>query len=272
VVTVHFVTRPPAPELRGAVLRYEGFAQRTDVPVRMRELPCTFVPIIIDLDAGWHISDGTAAPVHLRSFVAGVTDRPVTVEHRGSARCLQIDLSPLAARRLFGLPLRELANACVAVDDVFGSAATEFVERIAGAQNWEDRFTMVDAAISARLAGTEPVDPGVAWALHTLAGSGGTTPIGWIAGELGWSHRRLISRFRDAVGMAPKRVARIQRFERLSALAGRPAMDWAAAAAECGYADQAHLAREVRELAGLTPTDWRAGLVNFVQDAAVTQA
>jgi AraC-like DNA-binding protein len=272
VVDAQFVTRPPAPGLRGAVLRYEGFAQHTGVPVRMRELPCTFVPVILDFDAGWHISGGTAAPVHLRSFVAGVTDHPVTVEHRGSARCLQIDLSPLAARRLFGLPLSELANACVALDVLFGPAADEFVERIAGALSWEDRFTMVDAAMSARLADTEPVDPGVEWALHSLAGSGGSTPIGRLARELGWSHRRLISRFRDAVGMAPKRIARIQRFERLSVLASRPHHDWAAAAVECGYADQAHLAREVRDLAGMTPTEWRAGLVNFVQDSAVVPA
>lgn len=253
------------------MLRYEGFAQRTDSAVRMRELPCTFLPIIIDLDAGWHISDGTAAPVHLRSFVAGVTDRPVTVEHRGTARCLQIDLAPLAARRLFGVPMSELANRCLSLSDVFGPNGDDFVGRIADARSWDDRFDLVDAAVTARLADSEPVDPGVAWAMRTLAASGGTAPIGRLAGELGWSHRRLITRFRDAVGMAPKRVARIQRFERLTTLAAAD-VDWAEAAALCGYADQAHLAREVRDLAGMTPTEWRAGLGNFVQDATAASA
>ena len=84
---------------------------------------------------------------------------------------------------------------------------------------------------------------------------------------MGWSHRRLIARYRDAVGLPPKLVARIVRFERLTAqLTTDPAIDWAAAATACGYFDQAHLAREVRELAGITPTELRAETVNSVQD------
>ena len=91
--------------------------------------------------------------------------------------------------------------------------------------------------------------------------------IGDLAGELGWSHRRLIARYRDSVGLPPKLVARIVRFERLTAhLIANPAVDWAGAAVGCGYFDQAHLAREVRELADVTPTELRAATVNFVQD------
>ena len=86
---------------------------------------------------------------------------------------------------------------------------------------------------------------------------------------MGWSHRRLIARYRDAVGLPPKLVARIVRFERLTALLTRaPAIDWAGAAIACGYFDQAHLAREVRELADITPTELRAQTVNSVQDGA----
>ena len=71
--------------------------------------------------------------------------------------------------------------------------------------------------------------------------------IGDLATALGWSHRRLIARFRDTVGMPPKRVARIARFERLRRLiADDPELDWAYAAMACGYFDQAHLARDVR--------------------------
>jgi AraC-like DNA-binding protein len=107
----------------------------------------------------------------------------------------------------------------------------------------------------------------VAYALERLAGSGGGAAIGGLAGELGWSHRRLIVRFRDGVGLPPKLVARILRFERLLAVVRvEPGLGWARAAAACGYFDQAHLAREVRELAGLTPTELHRERVNSVQD------
>ncbi len=68
--------------------------------------------------------------------------------------------------------------------------------------------------------------------------------------------------------MPPKRVARILRLEHLLARVDGPEPpDWARAAAECGFADQAHLGREVRELTGLTPTALRAERVNSLQDA-----
>ena len=118
-----FAAGTPHPSLRGVVLRYEGYAERAAGPVTFRELPCTFVPIIIDLDAGWtvaHRQHVGREPLRLRSFVAGITDGPVLVGHGGSARCLQVDLTPLGARRLFGMPMSELANRSVPIDDVFG--------------------------------------------------------------------------------------------------------------------------------------------------------
>jgi AraC-like DNA-binding protein len=205
--------------------------------------------------------------------VAGVTDGPVFVRHGGTARCLQVDLTALGARRLIGMPMSELANQSVPIDDVLGRFGRDLVQRVGEASDWPTRFALVDNAIRARLADAPPVDPGVAWSLRRITASGGATVIGHLAGELGWSHRRLIARYRDAVGLAPKLIARIVRFERLTALlTANPAADWAGAATACGYFDQAHLAREVRELADITPTELRAQTVNSIQDAGTRSA
>lgn len=269
-----FAAGRPHPSLRGVVLRYEGFEQRTTVPAVFRELPCTFVPIIIDLDAGWSVAHRQhAAPLRLGSFIAGVTDGPVLVGHQGSARCVQVDLTALGARQLAGMPMSELANQSVPIDDVFGRFGRVLVQRVGEAPDWPSRFALIDDAIRARLAEAAPVDRGVAWSLRRITSSGGGAAIGDLADELGWSHRRLIARYRDAVGLPPKLVARIVRFERLTALlANDVAVDWAQAAIACGYFDQAHLAREVRELADITPTELRALTVNSVQDGAVSLA
>ncbi len=261
----------PDPSLRGVVLRYEGFTSRVGTPEVFREMACSFVPIIIDLDDGWtvaHPSHVGSAPLRLHSFVAGITDGPVLVGHHGSARCLQVDLTPLGARRILGIPMAEVANRTVPIEDVLGPAGAHLVQRIGDAPGWQERFALVDAALIARLSEAPDVDAGVAWSLTRITASGGTAAIGALAAELGWSHRRLIARYRDAVGLPPKAMARIVRFERVSARLQHGA-DLAAAATACGYFDQAHLAREVRELAGLTPTELRAEAVNFVQDGAV---
>lgn len=273
-VSAIFAAGAPHPSLRGAVLRYQGYEERTAGPVTFRELPCTFVPIIIDLDAGWSVAHRQhTVPLRLGSFIAGVTDGPVLVRHDGSARCLQVDLTALGARQLLGMPMYELANQTVPIDDVLGPFGRDLVQRVGDAPDWPTRFALIDEVLLARLANAAPADPGVAWSLGRIVASGGAAVIGDIADELGWSHRRLIARYRDTVGLPPKLVARIVRFELLTAhLTTHPATDWAAAATACGYFDQAHLAREVRELADITPTELRASTVNSVQDAAALPA
>ena len=80
------MTAAPHPALAGEVIRYTGYAERSAAPVTFRELPCTYVPVIIDLDAGWSIADGRRPdrpPERLGSFVAGLTDGPVIVSTAG---------------------------------------------------------------------------------------------------------------------------------------------------------------------------------------------
>jgi AraC-like DNA-binding protein len=88
-----------------------------------------------------------------------------------------------------------------------------------------------------------------------LVDSGGAVPIRRIAGEVGWSHKHLIARFKRQVGLPPKTAARLVRFERAQRrLDRRGQTSWADIAAESGYADQAHLVREFRDFTGTTPT------------------
>ena len=132
----------PHPSLGGVVLRYTGFSERTDAPVRFRELPCTYVPVVLDLGEGWGVGDGRAAGGSLERFgpfVAGLSDGPVVVEHPGRARCLQVDLTPLGARRLLGVPMHELANRTVPLDAVLGRPARELIGRLAEAPDWPGR-------------------------------------------------------------------------------------------------------------------------------------
>lgn len=260
-----FATETPHPSLRGVVLGYQGYSEQTAGPVSFVELPCSYVPIIIDLDAGWTITHTGRPGVRLGSFVAGVTESPVLVGHDGTAHCLQVNLTALGARRLLGMPMHELANQTIAVDDVLGRRGEALVQRVGDEPDWSRRFALVERAIRMRLAEAPDIDAEVAWSLERITAE----PIGALAAELGWSHRRLIARYRDAVGLAPKTVARIVRFETLtSRLAGGHPVDWAALAADCGFFDQAHLSREVRDLAGVTPTELLASTVNFVQDGA----
>ncbi|CAM5715729.1 hypothetical protein SCALM49S_04688 [Streptomyces californicus] len=94
-----------------------------------------------------------------------------------------------------------------------------------------------------------------------------TVGVDSLADEVGWSRKRLWSRFRSQLGLAPKHAARLVRFDHAARLlaAGHPA---ARVAASTGYADQPHLHREVRAFTGMTPTALAAAPWLAIDDVA----
>jgi AraC-like DNA-binding protein len=205
-----------------------------------------------------------AAPARVTSFVSGPFDSYVRTEFSGASRGIQLDLTPLAAGRLFGVPVGELANRVLGLDDLPGRWAAGLADRLAELRGWPERFATLDALLTARLAGAPEPDPRVAWAWSRLVGSGGRVGVAALAGELGWSRRHLARRVRRELGLPPKTLARIVRFSRAYATRGAAAGGWAGVAQACGYYDQAHLIRDVREFAGASPGEL-AGQLPFVQ-------
>jgi AraC-like DNA-binding protein len=247
------IRRAPAAPLAGRVTSYYGFEAGTPKPVRQREGPGADVVVILTFEEHWLI-DGDRHT----SFVAGLHERQVTTEHPGRSLGMQINLEPLAARALVGAPLHELAGRVVPLEYVLDGAV---VERLADAPDWDARFALLDATLAPRLADLRP-SPEVAWAWRRLRKTHGRVAIGELTAELGWSRKRIVARFRDEIGLPPKALARLLRFERARELAGT--MSWGELAFECGFSDQPHLIAEFRRVTGRTPE-------TFLQDA-VTKA
>jgi AraC-like DNA-binding protein len=249
------VSRAPDARLRGSVESYTGYVEHAIRPMRRLEVPFAGIPMIISLGPSILV-DG----VRHRSFVAGLDDRATVTEYAGEQRGLQVNLTPLGARRLLGLPMRELARRVVALEDVLGSE--RLIERLQDAPDWDARFALLDATLLRRLADSAPVAVQVEHAWARLRASDGAVEIGSLADEVGWSRRHLAERFRTEVGLPPKAVARILRFARVTrTLKAERGHGLADVAYACGYADQAHLNRDFREFAGTTPTDYAARLL-----------
>ncbi len=106
-----------------------------------------------------------------------------------------------------------------------------------------------------RLLREDPLHPSLDRAWGLLQATWGAIPVDELARTVGWTRHHLARRFAGEFGLAPKSAARVLRFDRARRLLqapGRPTM--ARVAARCGYADQAHLAREFADLAGRPPT------------------
>ena len=96
---------------------------------------------------------------------------------------------------------------------------------------------------------------GVRWAVERIHDAGGNLDIATLARELGHSHKHLIHQFHEHVGLPPRRLARLLRFDRAvqRLKAGGP-VRWADFAVELGYFDQAHLNRDFRQFTGGPPS------------------
>jgi AraC-like DNA-binding protein len=200
------------------------------------------------------------------AFVGGLDDRCPVIEHTGEMRGVQVDLSPLATRMIFRVSMRSLAREVVALEDLLGSEARLFEERLLDAVSWEERFDLVEAMLAAKLLAAPPPPPDIEWAWRRLVASHGRLRIAELATELGCSRKHLAVRFGEHVGLPPKLVARMLRFRRASDLIDT-GTSFAQVAAACGYYDQAHLDRDFRDFAGTTPTAYISERVTFVQDA-----
>jgi AraC-like DNA-binding protein len=248
-------SREPRPQLLPFLLGGpEGWAQLRGETRPLREVPFPGVPVILNLGPPWEIEDPGAPSERRDSFVAGLHARPTIVSAGASGwSCIELRLTPLGAHRVFGLAMNELTNRSVDLEDVLPGAG-ELTGRLRDVASWAERFDLVESFLLRRLAESSPPAPEVAWSWHRLRRTGGRASIGELAAELGWSHRRLIARFREQIGLAPKVAARVLRFDHAVAALGSPReLALAEVALECGYFDQAHLNRDFRELAGTTP-------------------
>jgi len=119
---------------------------------------------------------------------------------------------------------------------------------------------LLERRLLARLHGIAEPDRAVAHAVGRLFGAA-PPPIAELGREIGWSRQYLARRFRAEIGVGPKQLARVARLQRAVDHLQRSTggdLTLAGAAVDFGYFDQAHMARDFRELAGVAPRDVRA--------------
>lgn len=255
--------RTPNPRLRRDVVNIAGyreavsqhFRQILPASLTISWIVCFGEPFFIGLGEGARLEPAVS------SFVAGMSTVPVIVDSFGAASCIRVDLTPLSARRLFNWPMHELAGRMVSFDDIAGREGAALCERLVNETDWERRFDIVESFLMERLLDLGQQSSPTAWAFERLVQTGGVERIAAVAAELGWSRKHLAAKFYEEVGLAPKTVARVARFNHALSRARRGGGDgWAKLAIDCGYADQSHLVRDFKAFVGASPTAWQARL------------
>jgi AraC-like DNA-binding protein len=188
---------------------------------------------------------GDAPPV-----VAGPATGTVLVPLAPGTLVVGLRLRPGAVPGVLGAPASALVDRDTPLADIWGAGAPARIAQVSEQTAPAGRLRAAEAALASRLAAATPPDPLIGAATRWLA----RHPAGRIealARLLEIGERRLHRRFAAAVGYGPKTLQRVLRLQRLLLLAGREReAGLAALAAAAGYADQAHMSRELQALAG----------------------
>ncbi|MDQ8755865.1 helix-turn-helix domain-containing protein [Sphingosinicella sp. LHD-64] len=258
------VDAAPSPELRGRIGRYSDYWEEIASFAARRELATTEVVLIYALAAPLEITGADGRVVTVRAgeaFVGGISDATSLSRGLGPQAGIHVFMPLASMATVTGAPVAEIANCVAPLRDLIGRGADDFGNALCDAVNAEARFDLLDAFFARRFADAQETDRSVPWAMPHLASAVGPL-TSKLAAEIGWSRKHFIQRFRDATGVSPDRYRRIARFERFAAaIAARPDDGLAGLAADCGFVDQAHLARDVRAFADMTPGELRTRLI-----------
>lgn len=255
-----FVHRHPDATMRGLVDGFFAYEERGVALQNAVETASLTVPLIINFGGPYRIGLGRrpSQADHIGSFASGLFAGPVLIDSDGCSQCIQVNFTPLGGRLFFGLPMSQLADLMVRLDELGDPGILQLADRLAALNSWEARLDLAGRFVGDRLARASRAEPAVSWAFHEMLARSGAVRTGAIARKLDWSRRKLVERFRTEIGLPPKAVARIIRFNAAQTAARASASpNWADIAAQYGFADQAHLSREFAELAGASPTAWR---------------
>jgi len=235
-------------------------AERGALPhSRERSLPTgradIVIPLLQDGIVRYDSVDAIEATHFRGGIVQGPRDRFMVRGPGGASSVIGVHFKPAGAVAFFGGALAELRNRTVLLEDVWGPTARVFREQLQSAPSPAGRLRLMEVQLLQRLRDSTLGDAMVGQALRRLHGDPSAAAIEPIQQASGCTPAQFIRRFEAAVGLTPKRYARVLRFNALlPGLVRCGPRDWAAVATEGGYFDQSHLIHEFKRLAGVTPT------------------
>jgi AraC-like DNA-binding protein len=228
-----------------------------------RMVPTGTAHLVINLgcrEFRWRDNEGTIRHIRGGAALWSVSTFPLSVDLGEWRSAVFVCFRPGGAYPFIGRPISAIGGPLLDLRTIWGRDGAILRERLLGESAPTAALTLIEDALLARAARPLEPDPVLAYAIPALDRG---MPVAKVASQLAVSHATLLRRFAEQVGMPPKRFARIQRLRHLLATTSASSeKDWARAAAECGYSDQAHLIAEFRTLTGTTPSGYHPRLAD----------
>ncbi|OBA74732.1 AraC family transcriptional regulator [Mycobacterium sp. 1554424.7] len=251
--------RPPPP--LSDYVEFFGHWRHSGPSYRSRALPRGAVTIVLDVgrrqQLDFYAADGRTRLRVPPALVIGPHSGSYISDIAADEPVMAIHFRPGGAYPFLGIPLGELEDAGVGLDDIWGRGGTELHERLAEAPSAAAGFGVLEEFLLNRARLSVRRHPGVAVAMEAIEADP-SRQMADVRRLAGLSTKRMIALFRAEVGLAPKAYARVRRLQAVLRQLGGDAAGGADIAADTGFFDQAHLVREFRSFTAMTPTQYRS--------------
>jgi AraC-like DNA-binding protein len=269
---MHYQELAPPPELRELVHRIWLLrcpASPGPGPFQ-RAMPDGRAELIFNLGDPFECRDEAGIRVQPRALLVGPSRRAMEIRPVGSVDLVGVRFRPEAVSAWLRVGGRELLDQAYSLAELPAPLERTLLEQLAGEPDDRRRVGIVRRQL-AWAAGRRAFDPRLRAAVELALADGRARPAA-IAGAVGMSYRQLSRRFQEELGFGPKPLIRLGRFQRVLRVLDRPGRHaLAAMAVRAGYYDQAHLARDFKLFAGVSPARYlreaRELARNFIADS-----
>jgi AraC-like DNA-binding protein len=254
----------PTPSLRGMIRCYWVLrGEPGDAGTADPALPDGSPELIFNLaDPFEHIAADGAVTRQPRQFLVGQITRPIAVRPTGRVRLVAVRFEAHGAAMLHD-DLQRLTDRWIDAGELRDGVLRDVAPALAAATTPEREVAVLDASFAGFVRVLARPDARVAAAVRRIRDTHGSARLDALAVELALTPRTLQRLFAKQVGISPKLLARIVRFQRVFAASRDGAGALARVAIECGYSDQSHLVRDFRDFAGAPPAALLAALPEF---------
>jgi AraC-like DNA-binding protein len=189
------------------------------------------------------------------AVLGGPRAKPTVID-TAEMRCLvTVNFKEGGAAPFFKAPMCETCDQLVELDLVWGRDGAVLRERLLEARAPETKLDVIESVMLDRLECDRERSPAMLWAAAAFERG---LAVSEVCSRLGLLPKTFVRRFREEMGLAPKKFSRVRRLQRILRSTVSPEKaDWAELAARHGYTDQAHLIHDFRDLTGMTPTTYR---------------
>jgi AraC-like DNA-binding protein len=219
--------------------------------------PMPSAVLIVNLGAPFRIRacTDTEAAEYADGVVLTTLSRAMEFGYPAATRSVGVHFKPWGLAPFISLPAVELRDRPVTVEEVWGRPTiAELRDRLATAAGPREMLMLLEDELMRRVGETA----GLRLVRHTssvIAAATGAVAIGDLSAAAGVSSTHLAQRFKEVIGLTPKRLARTYRFAAaVRAIDPAGPVDWLELAGRAGYYDQAHFGHDFRAFTGLTPT------------------